>query len=96
MTGYDVTYSQRRMNVPFVAGTDKTGKVHAFSDAPVILNMNGDRLTSITVLDLPNGKAVARLPRATSAVSATGTDAIILGNLMAGNSLHAVEVLYGK
>jgi hypothetical protein len=62
VSGYNVEYSQRRVKVRMVAGSDTKGHSRAFYGVKVILNVNSDRLTSITVLD-PTGKAVCRFPR---------------------------------
>lgn len=54
-------YSQVRATLPNLVGVDKNGKGHTFHDVPVIQNRVNGRERSVTVLDKPNGKAIARL-----------------------------------
>ncbi len=54
-------YTSIRTTLPNIVGVDKTGKGHTFANASVILNRVDGKDRSVTVLDAPNGKAVARL-----------------------------------
>lgn len=54
-------YTSVRTTVPTIVGVDSKGKGHTFHNASVILNRVNGSERSVTVLDRPNGKAVARL-----------------------------------
>lgn len=54
-------YTSIRTNLTVVAGVDRKGQSHVFENVPVILNRVNGRERSVTVLDRPNGRAVARL-----------------------------------
>lgn len=54
-------YTSVRATVPGIVGVDKKGKGHTFGKSNVILNRVNGSERSVTVLDGPNGKAVARL-----------------------------------
>jgi hypothetical protein len=57
-------YSQVRTTLPRVTGVDKKGNGHTFSNVPAILNYTNGSQTTVTVLDRPHGKAIARLSSA--------------------------------
>jgi hypothetical protein len=57
-------YSQVRTTLPKVTGVTKGGKGLTFSNVPAILNYTNGVQTTVTVLDKPFGKAVARLSAA--------------------------------
>jgi len=57
-------YTSVRTTVPSIVGIDKSGRGRVFTNAPVILNRVNGTERSVTVLDRPNGKAVARLTSA--------------------------------
>jgi hypothetical protein len=57
-------YSQVRTVLPRVTGVDKNGLGQTFSNVPAILNYTNGQQTTVTVLDRPHGKAVARLSSA--------------------------------
>lgn len=54
-------YTSVRSTLPVLVGVDKKGKGHSFANVPVISNRVNGIERSVTVLDRPNGKAIARL-----------------------------------
>jgi hypothetical protein len=57
-------YSQVRTTLPRVTGVAKGGKGQTFTNVPAILNYTNGVQTTVTVLDKPFGKAIARLSSA--------------------------------
>lgn len=86
---YDLTYSQRRRTVALLTGQDEKGKTFFVRNAPIILNVNSDRLTTITLLDSEGGKKVTRFRRGDVLVQdQVGT---LVANLISGNRLSFLE-----
>jgi hypothetical protein len=89
MSDYSIDYAQRRTTVGLLTGQDKKGVTHFVRNAPVILNVNNDRLTTITLLDCTGGRAVARFDR--KDVLVKDDPRLIVANLLAGHRLSHLE-----